>query len=75
MNKLDEMAKAGLFGSRGRVVQALVDEVLEVQASLKNVGEALGEGLRNPPIDQIKIGIIAAGITDVTRRLEKFAKR
>ena len=76
--KLDSIAKSSLLMSRGRVIQAMVDEVLEVIHTVQNLQKIIQSTQIQRPlqnINELAISVVlplVVGISDVDRRLSKF---
>jgi hypothetical protein len=49
VNKLDAMAQRALMGSRGRVIQSIVDNVWDSQIDLQIVLNAIAQAQSKPP--------------------------
>jgi metal-responsive CopG/Arc/MetJ family transcriptional regulator len=75
VDKLDSMAKSSLLVSRGRVIQAMVDEVIEVQTTLKNLQGIAGDYQKATDKQTALVSAflgMAVGLEDIRRRLSKF---
>jgi len=49
VNRLDTMAQRALMGSRGRVIQSIVDNIWDSQIDLQIVLNALAQAQTKPP--------------------------
>jgi hypothetical protein len=76
--KLDAIAKNSLLMSRGRVIQAMVDEVLEVRQTIQNLQKTVQSTQNQRPqanVNEIAISVLlplVVGVGDIDRRLSKF---
>jgi metal-responsive CopG/Arc/MetJ family transcriptional regulator len=71
--KLDAMAKHSLLMSRGRVIQSMVDEVIEVNITLQRVMAQVSPSskITEQNSSQVILGFTVA-VSDALRRLSKF---
>lgn len=70
--KLDILKEKGMFASRGRTIEALVDAILEIQ---KDANVIMKTSKENPTVNADKfIGAINPWLIDILRRVFVFGE-
>lgn len=79
VSKIDHMAQKALLGSRGRVIQSLIDSIWESQVDIKLVQSAIQTYLGQTPENQLKT-VNATGflfslffpLSNILRRIDTY---
>jgi hypothetical protein len=69
--KMDSMVKNAGVGSRGRLVQFLVDDIWDLQEEYELVADTLVEWASTKQHDSVDLGL-ALGISGIIRRMERY---